>query len=217
MSPDARGFRGSPLFAVLGRDSRLAGACRGWLARAVVRLSRAIRAGLAAVATPRSAASELRWAPLVPSSVVERRPAPRQAVANGAVRGGERHRRALLADARGDTHGVQPWSRRCARGRRPLANVVAVDDEHIGARARDFASDHQAGEACTAHEHVGARPLQRRPVDPATRRADVIARAAPLRRRERPPTARAPRAPRRCRSGFAPRGRARGHRRRARP
>src|SRR5215218_10804314 len=68
----------------------------------------------------------LRPKPVAERSVVERRPAPRQAVANRAVRGGDGHRRDLLAYARGDTHGVEPWRRRCARGRRALANVVAV-------------------------------------------------------------------------------------------
>jgi pimeloyl-ACP methyl ester carboxylesterase len=38
-------------------------------------------------------------------------------------------------------NGVQPWGRRCARGRRALADVVAVDDEHIGAHARELVAD----------------------------------------------------------------------------
>src|SRR3954468_10261431 len=68
-------------------------------------------------------------------AVVEARPAPGQPEARGPVRRVERHARDLLPDRALDAHRLKPGRRRGARGRRALADLVAVDDEHVRAAA----------------------------------------------------------------------------------
>jgi hypothetical protein len=97
---------------------------------------------------------------LAERAVVERRPAPRQAVAHGPVRRGERHvgqHRALRAL---HAHRLQPALRNGAGRRLALADRVAVDQEHVGARAGELAGDGQSGEARAADQHVGARAVE---------------------------------------------------------
>ena len=113
--------------------------------------------------------------------VVERRPAPGQPEAGGAVRRVEGHARDLLADRGLDAHRVQPRGRRRAGGRLALPDLVAVDHEHVGARSRELARHGEPGEARAADEHVGALVRERRP-----RRA---AQGGPPRHRRSAPTA----------------------------
>jgi len=56
------------------------------------------------------------------------------------VRRGEARARQLLAGRRRDAHGVQPRRRRGAGRRRALADLVAVDDQHLGAMIRPTAA-----------------------------------------------------------------------------
>ena len=88
--------------------------------------------------------------------VVERRPRPRQAVARGPVRRVEGHALELLADRAADAHRLQPRRRDRAGAGLALADLVAVDDEHVGAAARQLAGDREPGEAGAADQHVGA-------------------------------------------------------------
>ena len=113
--------------------------------------------------------------------VVERGPAPRQPEARRAVRRVERHAGQLLADRVAHPHRVQP-RRRCGAGRRlALAELVAVDDQHVGPRAGELARDGQPREARAADEHVGPgrRVLERRALGAAQRRAASHRRNAP--------------------------------------
>ena len=118
-------------------------------------------------------------------AVVEARPAPRQPEARRAVRRVERHALELLPDRALDAHRVQPRRRRRAGGRRALADLVAVDHEHVGAAAGQLARHREAGEARAADQHVGAL-VERRALGAAQRRA-AGHRAA---RRERSPARR---------------------------
>ena len=54
-----------------------------------------------------------------------------------------------------DAHGAQPRGGRRAGGRLALADLVAVDHEHVRAAARELARDGQPGEGGAADEHVG--------------------------------------------------------------
>ena len=130
--------------------------------RAAPRTRRGRLATVAARASIDRRALEARVAALRPQqlaqlAVVEGRPAPRQAVAHRPVRRGEGHGRQLPADRGGDAHGVQPWrGGRAGRGG-ALADLVAVDDEHVGAGARQLARDGEPRERRAADEDVGAR------------------------------------------------------------
>ncbi len=112
-------------------------------------------------------------------AVVERAPGPRQPVAGGAVRRVEGHARELLADRARDAHRTQPRRRRGAGGGGALADLVAVEDQHVGAGAGQLARDGQPGEARAADQHVGARALQRSALRPAQRGAAGHRRSAP--------------------------------------
>ncbi len=87
--------------------------------------------------------------------VVEGRPAPGQAVADRAVRRVEAHAGQLLPDRAGQPERLEPRQRRRARRRGALADLVAVDQQDVGAAAGELARDGQPGEARAAHEHVG--------------------------------------------------------------
>jgi len=109
---------------------------------------------------------EARRAALLPQrqaqlAVVECAPAPGQPEARGPVRSVERHARELLADRPLDAHRVQPWGRRGAGARGAFADLVAVDDEHVGAGAGELARHREAGEARPADQHVGTRGVGR--------------------------------------------------------
>jgi hypothetical protein len=56
---------------------------------------------------------------------------------------------------------AQPGGRHRAGGGLPVADLVAVDDQHVGTGSRELAGDGEAGEACAADDHVGA-VLERR-------------------------------------------------------
>jgi hypothetical protein len=105
----------------------------------------------------------LRPQELAQLAIVEGRPAPRQAVAHGPVRRGEGHRRQLAPDGAGDAHGLQPRGRGRAGRRRARADRVAVDDQHVGAGARQLAGDGEPGEGRAADEDVGAQRRRHRP------------------------------------------------------
>src|SRR4051794_35093175 len=111
-------------------------------------------------------------------AVVERAPAPRQPEASRAVRRVERHARDLLADRALDAHRLQPRGGRGAGAGLPLADLVAVDDEHVGAAAGQLARDRQPGEGGAADEHVGTL-VQRRPLGAAQGAAPRHGRSAP--------------------------------------
>ena len=57
---------------------------------------------------------------------------------------------------------VEPAGRDPARRGLPLADLVAVDDEHVGAAAGQLARDRQAGEAGAADQHVAVAIERRR-------------------------------------------------------
>ena len=114
-------------------------------------------------------------------AVVEGRPAPRQAVADGAVRRRERHAGQLLPDRAGHTHRLEPGPGRGARRGGAFADLVAVDEQHVDAAAGQLAGDRESREARPAHEHVGLRARDRRPLRPPQRGAPghAPARRAP--------------------------------------
>jgi hypothetical protein len=56
---------------------------------------------------------------------------------------------------------AQPVGRDAAGGGLPLADLVAVDDQHVGAGARQLACDREPGEAGAADENV-ALAVERR-------------------------------------------------------
>ena len=103
--------------------------------------------------------------------VVERRPAPRQPVARRAVRRVEAHALELLAGGAADAHRLEPRRRDRAGAGLALADLVAVDDEHVGAAARQLARDRQPGEARAADQHVGALVERRALLAPQGRAA----------------------------------------------
>ena len=115
-------------------------------------------------------------------AVVERAPAPRQPVAGRAVRRVEGHARAAPGGSPADAHRVQPRRRRGAGRGGALADLVAVDHEHVGAGAGQLAGDGQPGEARAADQHVGAR-VARAACAPRPRSvARRVTAAAPRRR-----------------------------------
>ncbi len=87
-------------------------------------------------------------------AVVEGREAPWQAVARVDVRGVDDEVREGLADRRVEAERVEPPCRGGAGGGLALADLVAVDDEHARARARELARDGEAREARAADQDV---------------------------------------------------------------
>jgi hypothetical protein len=93
--------------------------------------------------------------------VIERREGPGQAVADSRIRRvdyqlGERLLEGLLQLER-----PQPGRRDAARRGLALADLVAIDDHHVGPTAGQLAGDSEPGEACSANQNV-AIAIERR-------------------------------------------------------
>ena len=71
----------------------------------------------------------------------------------------EGHIRKLLLDRTGHADGLQPTRRTGAGRRLPLANLIAVNDEHVGAVASKLSRYGEPGKTCSADQDLGARAL----------------------------------------------------------
>jgi hypothetical protein len=87
-------------------------------------------------------------------AVVECRERPGEAVADGVLGRVDDERVEGLADRASEGEVLEPLGRCGAGGGLPLADLVAVDDQNLGAGALELASDGQAGETGAADEHV---------------------------------------------------------------
>ena len=96
-------------------------------------------------------------------AVVEGGEGPGEPVAGVAVGRVHDQRVEALALAVHQSQPLQPLGRDPAGGGLALADLVAVDDHHVGAGAGQLARDRQPGEAGAADEDV-VRPAQRRPL-----------------------------------------------------
>ena len=87
-------------------------------------------------------------------AVVEGGEGPGQLVALAAVRGVDQQRVEALALGGHQPGGPQPVGRDAAGRGLALADLVAVDDQHRGAAARQLTRDREPGEAGAADQHV---------------------------------------------------------------
>ena len=87
-----------------------------------------------------------------------------------------------LADGLLEVEGLQPGRRDRARRRLPLADLVAVDDEHPGTAAGELTRGGQAGERCAADDDVGGlveRGAVRSALGGPHRHAPMVERGGP--------------------------------------
>ena len=91
-------------------------------------------------------------------AVVEGREGPGEPVAGVAVGGVDRPACRSAGARRPSARSPQPLGRDAAGGGLALADLVAVDDQHVGAGAGQLARDREPGEAGAADQHVVASP-----------------------------------------------------------
>ena len=115
--------------------------------------------------------------------VVEGRERPGEGEARGAVRRVDHQLRELLPRRALEAHRVKPLGGDAAGRRLPLADLIAVHEQDLCARAGQLAGHREPGEAGAADQDVGLRPQRRAlgaALGPPLRHRPKSVAAAPL-------------------------------------